>query len=454
MTTAPVPGAMAAPGHAAAAQVPLLKFVADDVTGATDVLDALLRRGFSAAVHMTPPDSTSGPGEGRADGDASAEGVQVVGVATTVRAWSADRARRDLPALFAAVDALPGNLTHFKVCSTFDSAPHRGNIGVALDAGRAATGSKAVPIVASAPLLGRYVAFGNLFATSGADPTAHRIDRHPVMSRHPATPMSESDLVRHLAGQTTTPVVSWTLLHDPHDWNAEVAPVVLFDAVTPADLARVGQAIWASAEAGDTRFCVGSSGLTVALIDAWEHAGITGQAAAAAVEPVPQLLVLSGSASQVTADQLRHAAAAGFVRIDVDMRRDPADALADAVHRTEAAWAEGASVIVETCLGPDDPRKFPQDPEGPDLVGTLLGEVGAHLATTRDVPRVLVCGGDTSGAVTERLGVTTLRAHAPLVPGAPLCVGTRRDGATLQVVAKGGQIGPVDVALRARGDHT
>lgn len=105
---------------------PLLKFVADDVTGATDVLDTLLRRGYSAAVHMAPPIA----------GDPTLDGVQVVGVASTVRSWTDDRARRDLPALFAAVAALPGDLVHFKVCSTFDSSPQP----------EATTGSRSTPV--------------------------------------------------------------------------------------------------------------------------------------------------------------------------------------------------------------------------------------------------------------------------------------------------------------------
>ena len=50
-----------------------------------------------------------------------------------------------------------------------------------------------LPIVVAAPHLRRYVIFGNLFAAAGSDPEIFRIDRHPTMSRHPATPMKEAD---------------------------------------------------------------------------------------------------------------------------------------------------------------------------------------------------------------------------------------------------------------------
>jgi 3-oxoisoapionate kinase len=60
------------------------------------------------------------------------------------------------------------------------------------------------PLVVGAPQLKRYTAFGHLFA--GYQGQTYRIDRHPVMSRHPVTPMDEADLRIHLARQTDLPV--------------------------------------------------------------------------------------------------------------------------------------------------------------------------------------------------------------------------------------------------------
>ncbi|MDP4075830.1 four-carbon acid sugar kinase family protein [Acidovorax sp. A1169] len=83
---------------------------------------------------------------------------------------------------------------HYKVCSTFDSAPQVGGIGVAVHTLRQHVENGFVPIVGGQPSLGRYCVFGNLFARAGSAPSVHRIDRHPTMSRHPVTPMQESDL--------------------------------------------------------------------------------------------------------------------------------------------------------------------------------------------------------------------------------------------------------------------
>src|SRR4029079_6086908 len=104
-----------------------------------------------------------------------------------------------------------------------------GSIGRVMDLSRVAFGDTAIPIVAATPALGRYCAFGNLFARSGTDGRVHRIDRHPIMSMHPVTPMHEADLARHLGAQTTMPIAGFTLPHfglDPVAMTAELRGAV------------------------------------------------------------------------------------------------------------------------------------------------------------------------------------------------------------------------------------
>ena len=98
---------------------------------------------------------------------------------------------------FGWLRGLGAAVCHYKVCSTFDSAPETGNIGRAIEIGRRVFGQATVPLIVGAPQLRRYTAFGNLFAAyRGA---TIRIDRHPVMSRHPVSPMHEADLLVHLS---------------------------------------------------------------------------------------------------------------------------------------------------------------------------------------------------------------------------------------------------------------
>lgn len=153
-------------------------------------------------------------------------------------------------------------------------------------------GGSWITLVVGAPALGRYVAFGNLFARSGQDSEVFRLDRHPTMRRHPVTPMRESDLRLVLAEQTDRQIGlvdasslefwgSWTVKppspafpsKSPHEWvvNASIPPVVIYDTVGDHHLATVGRMIWNETETRPTTFAVGSSGVEYALAAHWRN---------------------------------------------------------------------------------------------------------------------------------------------------------------------------------------
>ena len=85
--------------------------------------------------------------------------------------------------MFAAFGRLGPKFVHYKVCSTFDSSPRIGSIGRAIDIGCRVFQNRFVPLVVGAPVLQRFCVFGNLFARSGLDSPAYRLDRHPTMRR-------------------------------------------------------------------------------------------------------------------------------------------------------------------------------------------------------------------------------------------------------------------------------
>jgi len=166
----------------------LLTFYGDDFTGSTDSMEVLSLGGVPAVLFLEPPDREM---------LATFPKVRAVGLAGTSRSESPEWMDRELPGVFAALRALGAPICHYKTCSTFDSAPHVGSIGHAIEIGQATFGGRFVPLVIGAPALKRYTAFGNLFATF--EGTSYRIDRHPVMRDHPVTPMDEGDMTRHLA---------------------------------------------------------------------------------------------------------------------------------------------------------------------------------------------------------------------------------------------------------------
>ncbi|RYG76059.1 four-carbon acid sugar kinase family protein, partial [bacterium] len=133
---------------------------------------------------------------------AAAGGLVAFGIASHARSFSPAEMERTTRGDFERIKSLGAPIVHYKVCSTFDSSPTIGSIGRAIDVGADVFGTKCVPVVAGAPALGRYCAFGNLFARGSGEANPIRLDRHPNMSRHPVTPMNEADLRLHLAKQT------------------------------------------------------------------------------------------------------------------------------------------------------------------------------------------------------------------------------------------------------------
>ena len=173
---------------------PKLAWLGDDFTGSAAVMEVLAFAGLKTVLFSDIPSEALAARF--ADADA-------VGIATTARTHGPDWMRAHLPAPLAWLDATGAEILHYKVCSTFDSSPTSGNIGAAIALCLAQRPADAVPLVTAAPQMRRYQSFGHLFA--GTFEGVFRLDRHPVMSRHPVTPMTESDLLRHLAGQTDLP---------------------------------------------------------------------------------------------------------------------------------------------------------------------------------------------------------------------------------------------------------
>ena len=163
-------------------------FIGDDFTGASDTLATLSERGARARLFLDAP-----PLE-------ETVGLDAVGIATDLRARPPEDIAARLDALTPALRALSPRFVHYKICSTFDSAPHTGSIGAAVKTLEGALTPSRTIVVGGQPSLGRFCLFGTLFARA-PDGETYRIDRHPIMSRHPVTPMDEADLRLHLARQ-------------------------------------------------------------------------------------------------------------------------------------------------------------------------------------------------------------------------------------------------------------
>lgn len=426
---------------------PLITWYGDDFTGSTDALEVLARGGLKAVLFLEQP----------AGDEARREmaGMQAAGLAGISRSQSPRWMSENLPGMFSWLRATGARICHYKVCSTFDSSPETGNIGRAVEIGRAIFQTPVVPIIAGAPGLRRYTAFGNLFASFGSE--VYRIDRHPAMSRHPVTPMLEADLRRHLALQTSLGIGLISLpemlsgeaprrLQELADAGCEAAVLDVFD---DASLVEAGRAIW-PAGGEPPRFVAGSSGVEHSLIAWWRAArALPPEEAGVRVEGVDRVVVLSGSCSPATSRQIRRAMQCGYEAIAIDAAT-VAQSEAEVEKLTAAAaaaLARGKSVVLYTWLEGAGGR--PGAPEGEERVlfgeelGTRCGRLLRTVLLASGVRRVVIAGGDTSSHAGRQLGLRALTFKAPLAAGAPLCEASASDPHMrgLEVVFKGGQIG-------------
>lgn len=443
---------------------PLLTYYGDDFTGSTDAMEAMTAAGVPTVLFLSTP---------TADMVARFPDARCIGIAGSSRGRSPAWMDAELPQAFAALAALRAPILHYKVCSTFDSSPDTGSIGRAIDIGTRAMPGRWSPTIVGAPRLRRHQVFGNLFAT--VDGVGYRLDRHPTMSRHPVTPMGESDLRLHLAAQTTRRIELIDLLQLRQGTADELAaalagddvPVVLIDVLDEETLAAAGRLVWE--RRGDGLFSASSSGLQYALAAHWRELGLLPKTPSLpARSAVDAIAAVSGSCSPVTATQIAWARANGFraERLRIAQALDP-DTCEAEIERVVAiatgALQRGVSPLIFSAEGPDDDavRCFDQlardarlaRPEAARRIGATLALVMKRLLDRASPSRIVIAGGDSSGEVASALEIDALTVSAALSPGAPLCrawsTNRRRDG--LEIVLKGGQIGPADFFGLARG---
>ena len=413
---------------------PLFSWYGDDFTGSTDALEVLASAGIESVLFLAPPTPAQ---------LGQFPNAQAIGIAGESRSRGPAWMDTCLPPVFESLRAIGAPLTQYKVCSTFDSSPETGSIGRALEIGREVFGNPWAPIAVGAPHLRRYVVFGNLFAVF--DGANHRIDRHPTMSRHPVTPMDEGDLRRHLASQTSLPIGHLDLVAlrtNPQaaleQALAQAPAAILFDGLFDDSLLETGRLIWNN-RPETPAFCVGSSGLTHALMLHWREAGII-----PATHQLPvvtesrRMVAISGSCSPVTENQLRWAIQNGHAALPVDP--DSTD-LEDLVTRAAEATINHPGVILYTALGP-----LNGTPPAGESLGHLLGLLLRDLIRKTGIRRAAVAGGDTASHAVRELGINALTFAGPLSPGSPLCRATSADPSLngLEITLKGGQVGSTD----------
>jgi 3-oxoisoapionate kinase len=436
----------------------LMAYYGDDFTGSADAMEALTLNGVPTVLFLDKPDP--------ALLKRRLKDVRAVGVAGTSRTMTPSQMDGELPGQFQMLKDLGVPIIHYKVCATFDSSAKIGSIGHAADIAFRVLNPPFGVIVQGVPVIGRYVVFGNHFTTVGNK--TYRLDRHPMMSRHPITPMDEGDLRLHFAKQTQKKVELIDVLQLSKAFEsivsqfdryiAEGNDIVLFDTLEEKHLRTIGRLI--HQKTGPLPiYAIGSSGFEYAMARYWQSAGIVSKPdPISPAGPVDRLVVISGSAADKTAEQVKCAIDHGFagIRLNTDLLIDPVaskDERNRVIRLSLEFLREGKSIILFSTLGPEDPciRKTKDKMKS---LGLDANEVGKHLGKQQGLilrelvekaglKRVCVAGGDTCSYVFRQMDIHSLELLMPITPAAPLCRAFS-DNPTfegLQVASKGGQIG-------------
>ena len=407
--------------------------IADDYTGASDLANTLTRCGLRTVQTIgVPPDDLKLPD------------VDAVVVSLKSRSIEANLAVERSRAAEQWLRGRGADHVLFKICSTFDSTD-AGNIGPVMDALRADAAEAIVLVTPAFPETGRTVYQGNLFV--GAVP----LNESPLKD-HPLNPMHDSNLVRVLARQSRTEIglVDLAVIARGADavrahleaLAAKGLGAAIADAVFEHDLETIGMV------ALDHRVSVGASGLGLGLARALvaSHRLTSNEATTVSDTPVGGLAAcLAGSCSQATLGQITRAEAVMPV-----LHLDPEQVIAGGAETQRAlGWARErlgkGPILIASSSTPDQVSAL-QARHGRDAAGHAIEQAMADIAeglVGAGVRRLVVAGGDTSGAVVDRLGIPGFLVGPEIAAGVPVlrAVGGK-DGDMLLALKSGNFGGP------------
>jgi uncharacterized protein YgbK (DUF1537 family) len=415
----------------------LLGAIADDFTGATDLCSMLVRGGMRTVQLIGVPSA-----------DLPVPEADAVVVALKSRTAPVRQAVDESLAALKWLQAAGARQFFFKYCSTFDST-EQGNIGPVADALVAALGSGFALACPAFPTNARTVYQGYLFVGG-------TLLNESGMEHHPLTPMTDANLVRVLSRQTdgTVGLVLFATVdqgaHAIRDAMTRLKErghrYAIVDAITDAHLIAMGEA------AAGHALITGGSGVAMGLPANFRRAGLLPEATDPGALPNVDgaSAVVAGSCSRATLAQL------GYARDHLPVFELDALGTPDAASLSEAAlaWAAdkiGDKPVVIAASAPPDAVAALQSRLGREQAGALIEDAVARIAeglVARGVRKLVVAGGETSGAVVGRLGVRSLRIGTEIDPGVPWTL-AEGSGPQLMMALKSGNFGATDFFLKA-----
>ena len=419
----------------------LIGCIADDFTGAGDVANVLSRAGMRTRLFFSPIHGAAAPESGEYDAAVVALKSRSIP--------SQDAVDQSLVAL-KWLQASGARQIVFKYCSTFDSTK-TGNIGPVAEALAQALDCSGVVVCPAFPENGRTVYQGHLFV--GDQP----LDECG-MQDHPITPMTDADIRRWLQCQSESSVghIALQTVHRGPEGVAQALQakgaagkrLVVIDAVNDADILAIGSAVRGAP------LVTGASAIAMGLPANFERDELRGKFSSNVTARAGPGIVLSGSCSRVTMNQVeRYKQSSPSFTVDIERLMED-EAIAEEAEAFIAAQI-GSCPIVYSTGAPEHVRRM-HARFGNEAVSRKTEAFFGILATkAQDLghDRIIVAGGETSGAVVQSLGLTSLDIGPEICPGVPSLYAAAEQGG-VAFALKSGNFGGEDFfaeALRKLG---
>ncbi|MBY2988959.1 3-oxo-tetronate kinase [Rhizobium leguminosarum] len=409
--------------------------IADDYTGASDLANTLTKNGLRTVQTVGIPD----PSLALPDVDAVVVSLKIRSVPASDAVTAAASAERWLRQRGA------GHVL-YKICSTFDSTD-AGNIGPVTEALSEAAGGGVVLVTPAFPETGRTVYLGHLFV--GGQP----LNESPLKD-HPLNPMHDANLVRVLTRQSRNAVglVDLTTIGAGpgavkarlDDLRMAGCTAVIADAIFERDLETLGEV------ALETPVSTGASGLGLGLARALVRSGRISSGAATtadAIRPVGGLsAIVAGSCSKATLRQLDIAERSmPVLRLNPERLLAGPDEIAAAI-----TWAgdriSAGPVVIAASAAPETVSRL-QSLHGREASGHAI-ETATSIITAelveRGVRRLVVAGGETSGAAVDRLAIPAFLIGPEIAPGVPVLRTVGNAQGDMLLALKSGNFGGED----------
>jgi uncharacterized protein YgbK (DUF1537 family) len=410
----------------------LLGVIADDFTGASDIANTIAKGygstgGLKTIQYLGVPE------------DEAAPDIEAGVISLKSRSIPANEA------ISQSLDALKWLQNQgcrqivFKYCSTFDST-RAGNIGPVGEALAQHLGVKGVIVCPAFPDAGRTIFNGHLFVEG-------QLLNESGMENHPLNPMADPNLRRWLTLQCKEKVglVKWSQVNKGaiaiatalHEARTRKECLVIVDAITNPDLLSIGEACI------DASFITGGSGIALGLPANFIKSGL---AVGRSPEMIPQMapeVVLVGSCSRTTLKQVEiHAQNHPILNISVESVMSgtvPMDELLTFVKsntsRAPLIYSSASSTDVQALQLRYGSGRIAM------YLDRMFGDIASRLYAS-GIRRIVVGGGETSGAIISALGAKSFHIGPEIDPGVPALISA--DGLGLSVALKSGNFGAPD----------